>query len=148
MRRGLTLLELLLAMMLLAGIAAAVIPLTRSVIGGMQQIDQKLLWRRSAENALGEIDRQLLQRQRSSSVEETVRVENDRLIITLTNVTSVRFGMDQNDFQLTASSNANRVLIGRVGEALFTFDDERQVLLVRLKCDDGEIAERSWGLAR
>lgn len=44
MRRGLTLIELLLALTLLTGIAAAMLPLTRSVLGGAREIDRKLLW--------------------------------------------------------------------------------------------------------
>lgn len=143
MRRGLTLIELLLAFTLLTGVAAATLPLTRSVLGGAREIDQKLIWQRSAEMTLGEIDRLLLRRDRDTP---GIRVENERLVIPLTGGSIATLTLGSGELKISMSRTPGRVLIGNLDGITFAIDEESETLTVELRSSHSESVQRSWDL--
>lgn len=146
MRRGLTLIELLLALTLLTGVAAATLPLTRSVLGGAREIDQKLLWQRSAEMTLGEIDRLLLRRDRRDRGTPGIRVENERLVIPLTGGSIATLALDSSELKISMSRPPDRVLIGNLDGITFAIDEESETLMVELRSSHSGSVQRSWDL--
>ena len=146
MRRGLTLIELLLALTLLTGVAAATLPLTRSVLGGAREIDQKLLWQRSAEMTLGEIDRLLLRRDRRDRGTPGIRVENECLVIPLTGGSIATLALDSSELKISMSRPPDRVLIGNLDGITFAIDEESETLMVELRSSHSGSVQRSWDL--
>ena len=147
MRRGLTLIELLLALTLLTGIAAAMLPLTRSVLGGAREIDRKLLWGRSAEMTLGEIDRLLVRKARQDSGESVVLVENERLAIHLVGGSTATLAVENGELRSSVDRQLSRMLIGELGEISFSIDEETDTLTVMLSAISGETVQRTWELS-
>jgi len=148
MRRGLTLLELLLALALLTGVSAAILPLTRVALGGMHEIDRQLLWKRSADMTLAEIDLLLLRRDHRESRDHPVKADSKRLTIRLAGgsmVTLTNFG-DQ--LQFDDGAQAPEVLLGDLEVVAFELDDEHDALTIALTSMYGQTAERVWRLDR
>ena len=148
MRRGLTLLELLLALALLTGVSAAILPLTRVALGGMHEIDQRLLWKRSADMTLGEIDRLLIRRDHRESRDHPVKADGQRLTIRLAGGSTVTLVSRDDRLESGGGTQAPEVLLGDLEEVIFELDDEHDVLTVTLTSMYGQTAERVWRLDR
>ncbi|RNC81184.1 MAG: hypothetical protein ED559_05125 [Phycisphaera sp.] len=144
MRRGLTLLELLFAIGLLAGVAAAIVPLTRTALVAMHDIDQSLAWQRSADMTLSEIDRLLLRRDRDSSQSNPIRASNDRFIVRTATGVSVTITHEGDKLEYRDGNNDTRLLLGRVSSASFELSDVAEVFTVTFESSDGLTAMRSW----
>lgn len=145
MRRGMTLLELLLAMGLLSGIAAAGVPLTQAALSGLARIDQKLLWQRSAEMTLGEIDRLLLRRERGDT--SPLTTDSNRLTIRVAGGAAIALGLDGRTLRLHAEGQPSRTVIGDLHAVEITLDEGRQILSIGLTALDGETLHRTWELS-
>ncbi|HED54119.1 MAG TPA: prepilin-type N-terminal cleavage/methylation domain-containing protein [Phycisphaerales bacterium] len=148
MRRGLTLLELLLALALLTGVSAAVVPVTRVALGGMQTIDRRMLWKRSAEMTLGEIDRLILRRDRHDPKDKPVRPDGKRLAIRLAGGAVATLSMKNDRLLLDISSHDTALLIGELDTVAFGLSEDQAELTVALTSVRGQTAERVWRLDR
>ena len=146
MRRGLTLLELLLAVALLAGAAAAIVPLTRTALGSMQDIDRDLAWQRSADMALAEIDRLLLRRDRDPSRADAVTTTADSLRVRLATGPTVTIKSEDDRLLSGRASDPGRLLLAEIESASFELDEETQLLTVRIESNGRLTALRTWEL--
>ena len=144
MRRGLTLLELLLAVALLAGAAAAIVPLTRTALGSMQDIDRDLAWQRSADMTLAEIDRLLLRRDRDPSRADAVSTTDDRLQVRLATGATVTIKSEDDRLLSGRASDPERLLLAETESASFELDEETKLLTVRLESNGRLVALRTW----
>jgi len=145
-RRGLTVIEILLALALLTALAAATLPLTRSSLDSLRETDRRLLWQRSAEMALGEIDRLLLQQDRRGEGGPVVVADGNRLRTRLTGGKSASIEHQGGILYLSRDDEDPRVLVGDVAESAFELDEELERLTVTLKSVRGQSASRSWEL--
>ena len=146
MRRGLTLLELLLAVALLAGAAAAIVPLTRTALGSMQDIDRDLAWQRSADMTLAEIDRLLLRRDRDPSRADSVTKTDDRLHVRLATGATVTIRFEDDRLLSRHTTDPERLLLAEIENATFELDEESKLLTVRLESNGRLVALRTWEL--
>ena len=144
MRRGLTLLELLLAVALLAGAAAAIVHLTRTALGSMQDIDQDLAWQRSADMTLAEIDRLLLRRDRDPSRADAVTTTDDHLRVRLATGGTVTIRSVDDRLLSGRASDPERLLLAETESASFELDEETKLLTVRLESNGRLVALRTW----
>ena len=144
MRRGLTLLELLLAVALLAGAAAAIVPLTRTALGSMQDIDRDLAWQRSADMTLAEIDRLLLRRDRDPSRADAVSTTDDQLQVRLATGATVTIKSEDDRLLSGRASDPERLLLAETESASFELDEETKLLTVRLESNGRLVALRTW----
>jgi len=146
MRRGLTLLELLLAVALLAAAAAAIVPLTRTALGSMQDIDRDLAWQRSADMALAEIDRLLLRRDRDPSRANAVTTTDDHLRVRLATGATVTIRSEDDRLLSGHTTDPERLLLAEIENASFELNEETKLLTVRLKSNGRLVALRTWEL--
>tara|TARA_R110002153_G_C12963329_1_gene460258 strand:- start:68 stop:514 length:447 start_codon:yes stop_codon:yes gene_type:complete len=146
MRRGLTLLELLLAVALLAGAAAAIVHLTRTALGSMQDIDQDLAWQRSADMTLAEIDRLLLRRDRDPSRADAVTTTDDHLRVRLATGATVTIRSEEDRLLSRRASDPGRLLLAEIENATFELDEETKLLTVRFESNGRLTALRTWEL--
>ena len=144
MRRGLTLLELLLAVALLAGAAAAIVHLTRTALGSMQDIDQDLAWQRSADMTLAEIDRLLLRRDRDPSRADAVTTTDDHLRVRLATGATVTIRSEEDRLLSRRASDPGRLLLAEIENVSFELDEETQLLTVRIESSGRLTASRTW----
>ena len=144
MRRGLTLLELLLAVALLAGAAAAIVPLSRTALGSMQDIDRDLAWQRSADMTLAEIDRLILRRDRGPSRADAVTTTDDRLQVRLATGAMVTIRSEDDRLLSRRASDPGRLLLAEIENVSFELDEETQLLTVRIESSGRLTASRTW----
>ena len=146
MRRGLTLLELLLAVALLAAVSSAIVPLTRLSLGEIREIDQDLLWQRSAGMTLNEIGFVILTRDRRGSPVEPVTLDQNTLRVRTASGAAVSLGLRGTTLKAEQPGVPPRVLLGQLSEIGFTINEDTGRLNARLVSTNGLSAERSWGL--
>lgn len=144
MRRGLTLLELLLAVALLAGAAATIVPLTRTALGSMQDIDRDLAWQRSADMTLAEIDRLFLRRDRDSSRTDAVTTTADSLRMRLATGATVTIRSEDDRLLSRRATDFERLLLAEIKNATFELDEETKLLTVLLESNGRLVALRTW----
>lgn len=147
MKRGMTLLELLMALVLLSGVAAAILPLTRVALGGMKEIDRRLLWKRSADMTLAEIDRLLIRRDRRESREHPVEADSERLTIRLADGEIVTLTIRESQLWFEHDTSQPELLLGDLETLTFELGEEHEELGVKLTSMHGQ-ADRVWRLDR
>jgi len=146
MRRGLTLIELLLAVALLAGVASAIVPLTRVALGGMRQIDQDLHWQRSADMTLNEIGLVLLRRDRQEARAGPVIVDEHTLRVRLAGGSRATLTLSGDRLTIEERGQESRVLLGELDSVEFSIDEETGLLTIRLTSTHELSIERSWDI--
>lgn len=147
MRRGITILELLLACALLAGVAGAIVPLTRTALSAAQSIETSQRWKRAADMTFVTIDQVLLRRDRRESRSDSVIVEGERLSVRAATGLTDRFTLHEDSLLLESGHGERRVLIGDLSTASFEADQETGPLTVTLTSTTGQIRKRTWEIA-